>query len=429
MSAGERHTRSAHHHICLGGPRKTPLNSKELRVGMSTSTQSKESSPQVNLSPPPSQAFEEPVVGLITNGDGRSEPMPALSQYPSFSIGIPSTPPKQKRRHRLKTWIQYWASITPLICGGLGPTVTLMALSGCADKWRSEDILGQPVTEPDPLWVVVVTAIAIVVGFIANTFLLIRMMGRGDPKLMQYLSIILWTLECNPYGFSGLTVAIMNLTTVALYAATVGDDGPWTYQQGFWMTASSACLSSVCAVLLAINSFILPPFGKRGEMALSGPHRVFVIQIMIFIFWLAMYFSVSCDILILCSGAALFYGIENFTFSESVYFVDITVTTVGFGDNGPPPINIVVMAVVPHNNIGRALVMPYAIIGILILGLVVSSIRTVVIERSRIRKRVIDAYMNRQQRRLEQLKKQIQRYPHSYFVFNADGMLLSWACL
>jgi hypothetical protein len=30
----------------------------------------------------------------------------------------------------------------------------------------------------------------------------------------------------------------------------------------------------------------------------------------------------------------MFYGIEKFTFSESVYFCDVTVTTVGFGDNG-----------------------------------------------------------------------------------------------
>src|SRR5208282_2688623 len=35
-------------------------------------------------------------------------------------------------------------------------------------------------------------------------------------------------------------------------------------------------------------------------------------------------------------GAAMFYGLEDFTFSESVYFVDITVTTVGFGDDRLP---------------------------------------------------------------------------------------------
>ena len=37
------------------------------------------------------------------------------------------------------------------------------------------------------------------------------------------------------------------------------------------------------------------------------------------------------------SGAAVFFGIEKFTFSESVYFVDVTVTTVGFGDSNDSP--------------------------------------------------------------------------------------------
>jgi hypothetical protein len=37
------------------------------------------------------------------------------------------------------------------------------------------------------------------------------------------------------------------------------------------------------------------------------------------------------------SGAAVFFGIEKFTFSESVYFVDVTVTTVGFGDSSDSP--------------------------------------------------------------------------------------------
>jgi hypothetical protein len=81
----------------------------------------------------------------------------------------------------------------------------------------------------------------------------------------------------------------MNFVTVGVYVQTVGDDGDWTYAQGFWMTVCSAGMSSICAFLMALNSFILPPFGKRGKMGLSGPQRVFVIQIMLFIFWLAVY--------------------------------------------------------------------------------------------------------------------------------------------
>ena len=81
----------------------------------------------------------------------------------------------------------------------------------------------------------------------------------------------------------------MNFTTIGLYVEIVGDDGAWQYAQGFWMTVCSAVISTVCAILLSLNSFVLPEFGKRGKMGLSGPQRVFVIQIMLFIFWLAVY--------------------------------------------------------------------------------------------------------------------------------------------
>jgi hypothetical protein len=186
-----------------------------------------------------------------------------------------------------QSWIMHWASITPLICGGLGPVLTLMALSGCADRWRAENFPGgHTVPEDDPTWVVCITAVAIVIGFTANVLLLMRMMGRGNPKLIQYWSIGLWTLECIFLVLSDL--AIMNFATIGCYVQLIGDPSPFQFAQGFWMTVCSAIMSSVCAFLLALNSFILPEFGKRGNMGLSGPQRVFVIQIMLFIFWLAM---------------------------------------------------------------------------------------------------------------------------------------------
>jgi hypothetical protein len=84
-------------------------------------------------------------------------------------------------------------------------------------------------------------------------------------------------------------VAVMNFATIGVYVQLVGDDGPWQYAQGFWMTVCSAVMSSTCAFLLGLNSFVLPSFGHRGKMGLSGPQRVFVIQIMIFVTWLGMY--------------------------------------------------------------------------------------------------------------------------------------------
>jgi hypothetical protein len=101
------------------------------------------------------------------------------------------------KRHRQISWLLYWASITPLICGGVGPTLMLMAISGCADRWGTKHLSdGTIISERDPAWVIGVTATAIVIGFIANIFLLMRMLGRANPKYMQYASIVLWTLEC-----------------------------------------------------------------------------------------------------------------------------------------------------------------------------------------------------------------------------------------
>ena len=199
------------------------------------------------------------------------------------------------------------------------------------------------------------------------------------------------------------------LTTIGCYVQLVGDERSWRYAEGFWMTCCSAIVSFVSAFLFSVNSFFLPDTGKREQTGLPGPQRVFIIQITIFVIWLSV-FGLSLSLLIL-RGAAIFFGVEGFTFAESVYFVDVTVTTVGFGD-GSYPSTFRSPTVVPTTTLGRAIVMPYAIIGITSLGLVVSSIRTVLVERAHVRKRSMDRILRKQQKRIDFLKNCVQRYYH-----------------
>ncbi|EOD52401.1 putative potassium channel protein [Neofusicoccum parvum UCRNP2] len=56
------------------------------------------------------------------------------------------------------------------------------------------------------------------------------------------------------------------------------------------------------------------------------------------------------------------HGQDDWTFANALYFCDVTILTVGFGD------------LVPSNDISRGLVFPYSVGGIIMLGLVVSSI-------------------------------------------------------
>jgi hypothetical protein len=58
--------------------------------------------------------------------------------------------------------------------------------------------------------------------------------------------------------------------------------------------------------------------------------------------------------------------------------------------------------------------MPYAIVGILSLGLVISSIRTVVTEKNHVRRRLVALMMRRYQKRVDRLKTQVHRYLHFF---------------
>lgn len=73
-------------------------------------------------------------------------------------------------------------------------------------------------------------------------------------------------------------------------------------------------------------------------------------------------------------------------------------------------LRIFLIKVVPSTTLGRALVMPYAIIGIISLGLLVSSIRNIVVERAHVRKKLVSLMLKKQQKRLDFLRKRTQRY-------------------
>ncbi|OJD17579.1 hypothetical protein AJ78_02330 [Emergomyces pasteurianus Ep9510] len=73
----------------------------------------------------------------------------------------------------------------------------------------------------------------------------------------------------------------------------------------------------------------------------------------------------------LLGGAAVYAHIEDWDFLEAVYWADVTLLTDGFGDLSP------------QTHLGRSLLFPYAVGGILTLALVVTSIRELMIDRGK----------------------------------------------
>ena len=70
-------------------------------------------------------------------------------------------------------------------------------------------------------------------------------------------------------------------------------------------------------------------------------------------------------------GAGVYAKIEGWMFLDAVYFTNYTLLTIGIGDYAP------------MTHLGRGLLFPYAIGGVVILGLVVGSIRSLVLERGK----------------------------------------------
>lgn len=82
---------------------------------------------------------------------------------------------------------------------------------------------------------------------------------------------------------------------------------------------------------------------------LTDDQRTLILQMTGFVIWLLI-------------GAAVFQRVLGISFADALYFCDITVLTLGFGD------------VTAQTSLGRGLIWPYAVVGIIMLGLTIGSI-------------------------------------------------------
>jgi potassium channel subfamily K, other eukaryote len=123
-----------------------------------------------------------------------------------------------------------------------------------------------------------------------------------------------------------------------------------TYSQGYWHAVFASILYMIGAVSLMVNmlGYFLGKYPQHFE--LDDSQRTLIIQTMLFFFWLA-------------AGAGIFSRLCGFTYADALYFCDVTVLTIGFGDFVSP------------NDPGRGFVFPYTVIGIIFLGLMINSIR------------------------------------------------------
>ena len=121
------------------------------------------------------------------------------------------------------------------------------------------------------------------------------------------------------------------------------------YSQGFWHAIIAACLYMVNSMILMVNmaGYFLGHYPQH--FTLTDEQRNLILQTMMFFIWLG-------------GGAGVFARTEGWAYPDALYFCDVTILTIGFGD------------FYATGDLGRGLVFPYSVGGGIILGLMVSSI-------------------------------------------------------
>lgn len=249
---------------------------------------------------------------------------------------------------------RWWYASTafPLIAGTFGPLANAFSICALVQNWRVSIPPGG--TEEhgddikDPSWLIAVNAISLVFAITANLSLLLNMAKRVRFEIAQPITIL------------GFWIASLLLIGLLSFASTSGFHEPGVQDQAltqaFYYGIFAAGLYQIISYMMCITVWgaYRGKYSKNFELTVA--QRTLMLQTMSFLIYLLV-------------GALIFCHIEGWKFLDAVYWLDFTLLTVGIGDYAPA------------THLGRGLLFPIAIGGIIAIGLVISSIRSLVLDR------------------------------------------------
>ncbi|KAI4093567.1 MAG: hypothetical protein LQ344_002794 [Seirophora lacunosa] len=251
---------------------------------------------------------------------------------------------------------RWWFASTafPLLAGTFGPMASAFSVCALSQNWRVIVPHGPGGNEAnafdvkDPGWLLAVNAISLVIALIANVALLLNMARRLPFSIAQPITIVGWFIS---------SVLLIALVVTATYSLELpGEDRALT--QAFYYAILAAGLYFIIAALMSVTVYGAYKGHYPQEFKLTMSQRTLMLQTISFMVYML-------------GGAAVYYRVEGWKFLDAVYFTNYTLLTVGIG------------SITPVTHTGQALLFPFAIGGIVILGLVVGSIRSLVLERGK----------------------------------------------
>ncbi|KAL6690850.1 voltage-gated potassium channel [Trichoderma pleuroticola] len=285
------------------------------------------------------------------NGVVREDRHPNAHSDEPFHRGKPKIENDNCHLQPTRWW--FLSSVFPMIAGTIGPIASAFSICALVSPWRQHFIQGGDPDSapyiPDPAWLTAVNAVQLGIALISNFFLLFNMARRIRFGIAQPITIVGWYFS-----------AIVLICLLCTGAGPLIEDLPFPrdemiWSQSFYYGIWAAILYFIVATLMSITFWGAYSGHYPKDFILTLSQRTLMLQTISVLIYLHV-------------GAVVFSNIEGWRYLDAVYWADVTLFTVGFGD------------FTPTTNLAKALMIPYAIVGIISLGLVIGSVRGLTLE-------------------------------------------------
>jgi potassium channel subfamily K, other eukaryote len=165
------------------------------------------------------------------------------------------------------------------------------------------------------------------------------------------------------------------------------------FTEAFYYATMSAALYFITSAFTVYTAYMIWPgrhsYREASKIQLAKGHHKLMLLTVLFMAYILI-------------GAAVFSHIEGWGYLDAVFWADVTILTIGFGDFKP------------STHLGRSLLFPYAVCGIIILFLVVYCIPKLVFDRG---KSMWEIHLRDQERikRVQQREEQERKKEATYY--------------
>ncbi|KAK4690447.1 hypothetical protein P7C71_g6348, partial [Lecanoromycetidae sp. Uapishka_2] len=234
----------------------------------------------------------------------------------------------------------FFTTLFPLIAGTFGPVATAFSICAVTQPWRivvdpTNTTEQQGLEVANPSWLTIVNALSLGIAIVTNLLMLMQMAEKIPYRIAAVFVIIGWWIS---------SALLLGLVAAAPSQLLLPSGQSRTWSQAYYYAILAAAIYGFIGAMLAITAYGVYKGRYATKFKLTTAQRTLMLQTIFFIGYVL-------------AAAEVYSYIEGWAYLDA-----------GFGDYAP------------KTHLGRSLAFPMVIGGILFVGLIIGSIRSLVLQ-------------------------------------------------